>query len=61
MTLFIAAMKECRFSNAYLLTTARLKAAVGLYEKFGFMLKEERKSIGFSVPDTEQKFELYLS
>ncbi|MEL6561731.1 MAG: GNAT family N-acetyltransferase [Bacteroidota bacterium] len=61
MSLFVDSMKECQFSNAYLLTTERLKAAVGLYEKFGFTLIEERKSIGFSVPETELRYELQLS
>lgn len=61
MSLFVESMKECQFNSAYLLTTERLKVAVKLYEKFGFTLKEERKSIGFSVPETELRYELHLT
>ena len=61
MSLFLQFMEETGVKSAYLLTTGCLDAARGLYERFGFRLIEERKSIGFQVPETEQRYELHLT
>jgi len=60
MTLFLESLKECQYKGAFLLTADILKPARGLYEKFGFQLKEAKKSVDFSIPDTELRYELQL-
>lgn len=62
--LFDAAMTFCGerdFKVVHLWTFAGLDAARGLYERGGFMLKEEVESDGWGTAITEQKFLLELT
>lgn len=58
---FVEFAKQSEFNQAYLWTTNDQEAAIGLYEKFGFTLAEEKQSAAFGKELTERKYELTLN
>jgi len=60
MTEFIDFMKRSNISHAYLWTTNEQQAAISLYSRFGFVLKEEKHSNTFGKPVIELRYDLQL-
>lgn len=58
MTEFIAFVKSSGHRHVYLWTTDEQESAVALYEKYGFILTEEKQSDTFHKTLTERKYEL---
>jgi len=59
--LFLDFIKERGYRGAYLWTTDDLDTAIGLYERAGFVLVEEKKAEDFGQPLNERRYELKLS
>lgn len=57
---FIGFMKSRGYRQAYLWTTDEQRSAAFLYEKYGFVLTEEKQSDAFDKVLTERKYELTL-
>lgn len=60
MELFVAFLREKNYRQCYLWTTGELKAAAGLYEKFGFELSEEKETVDFGIQVTEQRYDFFM-
>jgi ribosomal protein S18 acetylase RimI-like enzyme len=60
MTEFINFIYSNVHKSAYLWTTDEQESATALYEKYGFMLTEEKQSEEFGKVLTERKYELAL-
>ena len=60
MDLFIAFMRDRGYRKAFLLTTNEQEAATSLYQRYGFVLTEEKQSKAFNKSLVERKFELSL-
>ncbi|PSL33928.1 GNAT family N-acetyltransferase [Dyadobacter jiangsuensis] len=58
---FVAFMTSTGCKHAYLWTTEDQQAAIALYERYGFVLSEQRLSDAFDKELTEQKYELTLN
>lgn len=58
---FIAFMTSTGCKRAYLWTTEDQRSAIALYERYGFILSEQRLSDAFDKELTEQKYELTLN
>lgn len=58
LQLFMDFARSCNYSAAYLWTTNELDKAHHLYEKFGFVLTEEKPSTEFGKRLVEQRYEL---
>ena len=58
MDLYMSFLKECGYESSYLLTTTGLPAAASLYERYGFVLTEERDLDAFGPPLKELRYEL---
>ena len=61
MELFMAHVRDCGCSSAYLWTVNELPTAAALYRRFGFRLTEEKPSTAFGKPLTEQRYDLLLA
>ena len=61
MLRFIDFLYEKKYRSAYLWTTHEQVAAASLYEKFGFVLTEQKESTSFGKPLMEQRYDLKLS
>jgi len=61
MLRFIDFLYEKKCKSAYLWTTQEQVAAASLYEKFGFVLTEQKESTSFGKPLIEQRYDLTLS
>lgn len=60
MDLFIEYLHRCDYKSSYLWTTEQQAAAAKLYKRYGYQLTEEKPSIAFGVPLTEQRYDLIL-
>ena len=60
MSEFIAFINSNNYECAYLWTTDEQQSAAFLYEKYGFVLTEEKRSDAFDKVLTERKYELTL-
>lgn len=58
MSEFMAFYNSSSYERAYLWTTDEQQSATFLYEKYGFILTEEKKSDAFDKVLTERKYEL---
>lgn len=58
---FVAFMTSIGCKRAYLWTTEDQQSAIALYERYGFVLSEQRLSDAFEKELTEQKYELTLN
>ena len=57
---FLAFMKQCHYTRAYLWTTNEQHAATSLYTRHGFRLIEEKISAAFNKQLIERKYELQI-
>jgi ribosomal protein S18 acetylase RimI-like enzyme len=60
MSLYMSALRECRYSSSYLWTAHELHNAISLYKANGFILTEEKDSTAFGKPLKEQQYSLKL-
>ncbi len=51
-------LRAASYRSAYLWTTAEQTTAIGLYERLGFTLTEEKSSDGFGKPVVERQYSL---
>ena len=58
MDLYMEFFHQCGYASSYLWTTHELHAAANLYKKYGFRLVEEKPSVAFGKPVTEQRYVL---
>ena len=58
MDLYMEFFHQCGYTSSYLWTTSELHAAANLYKKYGFRLVEEKHSVAFGKPVTEQRYVL---
>jgi peptidyl-dipeptidase Dcp len=58
LKLFMDFAKACKYKGVYLWTTNELDKAHHLYQKFGFILREEKPSTEFGKPLIEQRYDL---
>ncbi|MGJ8663785.1 MAG: hypothetical protein ACSHWU_09045, partial [Marinicella sp.] len=55
--LFMAELKNKKYTSAYLWTANGLPAAASLYHKHGFQMTEEKASTAFGIQLREQRFD----
>ena len=60
MALYMDWLRAAGYGSSYLWTTHELGAAASLYQRYGFILTEEKFSTAFGKPLYEQKYELNL-
>lgn len=60
MTLYMEFLLQRGYTSSYLWTTDELPAAAALYQRHGFILKEEVASTAFGKPVREQRYELVI-
>ena len=60
LNLYMDFLRECGYKRSYLWTTHELTAAAALYKRLGYQLTEEKESISFGKPLTEQRYDLIL-
>jgi len=58
---FVQFMKQSGVARAYLWTTNEQHAAISLYTRFGFQLREEKPSNAFDKPLIERRYDLQLA
>lgn len=61
MKAFVDFVQNSNVKHAYLWTTNEQQAAISLYERFGFVLSEEKASDTFGKPLTELRYDLHLA
>ena len=60
MNLYMDFLRGCGYRESYLWTTHELSTAAFLYRRFGFQMTEEKESMAFGKPLTEQRYDLTL-
>jgi ribosomal protein S18 acetylase RimI-like enzyme len=60
LDLFMAFLRHCGYTAAYLWTTEEQHTAIRLYQSYGFRLTEEKPSTAFGKPLVEQRYDLVL-
>jgi len=60
MSLYMDFLHECGYKESYLWTTHELSTAAFLYKRLGFKLTEEKESMAFGKPLTEQRYDLVI-
>jgi GNAT superfamily N-acetyltransferase len=60
MDLYIEFLKQCGYKGSYLWTTNEQSSAAHLYEKYGYVLTEEKESTAFGKHVREQRYQLIL-
>lgn len=60
LNLYMDFLRECGYQASYLWTTHELTTAAGLYKRYGFQLTDEKESVAFGKPLTEQRYDLIL-
>ena len=60
MALYMDWLKEAGYRSSYLWTTHELETAASLYQRYGFVLTEEKPSDEFGKSLYERKYELSL-
>jgi peptidyl-dipeptidase Dcp len=60
MAMYMEFLLQCGYTSSYLWTTHELPAAAALYQRHGFILKEEIASTSFGKPVREQRYELVV-
>jgi ribosomal protein S18 acetylase RimI-like enzyme len=57
MTLYMEFLTLCGYTSTYLWTTHEQTSAASLYQRYGFILMEEKDSSAFGKPLREQRYE----
>ena len=60
MDLFMEFLRNCGYKSSYLWTTEQQLNAAKLYKRYGYQLTEEKQSMAFGIPLTEQRYDLIL-
>ncbi len=58
MDLYMEFLHECGYRSSYLWTTNEQEAAASLYQRYGFVLTEEKESTAFGKALREQRYDL---
>jgi len=61
MDSFMEFLRDCGYKSSYLWTTQQQVIAAKVYQRYGYQLTEEKPSMAFGVPLTEQRYDLILS
>lgn len=60
MDSFMEFLRSCGYRSSYLWTTEQQVTAAKLYKRYGYQLTEEKPSMAFGIPLTEQRYDLTL-